>query len=208
MREVGLSVALMAALAGCSGNSAPASAPGPPPVAPVTTSVSPVASTLDAVFSTGGSAPTCAAADLRLVVQRLSEATQQESRLLQLLNAGDTTCDLEGYPSVRLSTSRGSRVAFTVGHNGDQMVTSARPRRVELRPDASAWVIINQVVCVNGMQGPPAMRISVRMPGSGRELNAGIGRYPIMGQCPPGDPGRVLEVSPIEPTVADAAAQP
>ena len=199
--------ALMTAVAvmgsfGCSAGSQPtthpASTQSTQPMA--SSNSSPTTPPPNATYANGGVAPVCTVGQLRLTSERVSEATQQESRLLELQNVSHATCDLDGYPGVTLRTADGKRLAFAVRNSGDQMVTSARPRRVELQPGDAAWVLINQVVCVYQQQSAPARSVRLQTPGSPQALAADIGRLPIIAECRPHDPGHVLQVSPVEPT--------
>lgn len=162
----------------------------------------------NAEFAKGRSVRVCAAEDLRLSVQKVSEATQQESRLLELRNTGRKPCDLDGYPRVRLQTSSDRPLALTVRHSGDQMATPARPRAVEILPGHAAWVLINKTACIARQRSAPAMTIRVRLPGSAHALVSDIGRCPIIAQCDPHDPGHGndLQVTPVEPTPRAAYA--
>jgi hypothetical protein len=207
VRLLGFATVAAAAVAGCTGTN---------PAAEPPTSQSPAAGInsssaeppLNARFGDGRTAPVCEAASLHLIVHGVSEATQQESRLFEIVNSGQSTCALDGYPLVTLQTGRGTGLAFTTAHSGDQMVTSARPRPVELLPSHSAWVMINQNACVGRQQSAPAMRANLELPARRSVLAAHIGRYPIIAECLPADAGRILQVSPIKPTSAAASGHP
>jgi Domain of unknown function (DUF4232) len=63
----------------------------------------------------------------------VSEATEQATLALRLVNRGDRDCTLNGYPSLRLLDSRGV-IPFVVKHGRDQMITPRPPRPVLVRP--------------------------------------------------------------------------
>jgi hypothetical protein len=200
--------AVAALLAGCS-ESGPSAGPPARSASPSPLSQSDLGHPPpNAEFATGRAEPVCAPANLRVSVQKVSEATQQESRLLELFNAGRHPCDLDGYPLVMLRTSAGRWLGFTVRHSGDQMTTPARPRPVEVQAGHAAWVMINKTACVNRQRSAPAMTVRLQPPGSAHALVADIGRYPIIALCGPRDPGHgnLLQVTPVEPTPGAASA--
>jgi hypothetical protein len=143
----------------------------------------------------------CLSSQLRLSVgQQVPERTQQNALLLRLKNVSRAGCALRGYPGVALSGSNGVPLRFTYRRGGDQMLTSAPPTRVWLRPGAAAYLGINKQTCI-ARQTVLARRIRVIPPGDRRPVAAVLSGYPELGYCGPGDPGHVIDVSPVEATM-------
>ena len=143
----------------------------------------------------------CSTAHLRLAPgPAVSEATQQESRVLALTNTSAAPCHVVGYPRVVLEDRRGRPIRIRYRDGGDQMVTARRPRRVVLPPGGAAYFMFNQNACYLGFRSE-ARFVRVMLPGGGSSLRAAIGRSPIMGSCRAGEPAVVVDISPVEPTV-------
>lgn len=148
----------------------------------------------------------CLASQLRLSVgPHLSEATQQNALLLRLTNVSSAGCALRGYPGVALSASTGGPLRFTYRRGGDQMLTSAPPARVWLRPGATAYLGINKQTCI-ARQTVLARRIRLVPPADRQPVAALLAEYPELGYCGPGDPGNTIDISPVEPTIQAALA--
>jgi Protein of unknown function (DUF4232) len=140
---------------------------------------------------------TCATSQLTVAEGgRISEATEQESRLFRLTNVSSRPCTLEGYPRIVLLDANGAPIPFRYHDGGDQMVTSRPPSPVELAPGGSAYLLINQTACVTGGVSV-ASSIRITPPGSDRGLTVSLRRYPIIESC---GPGTVVDVSPVEAT--------
>jgi Protein of unknown function (DUF4232) len=98
---------------------------------------------------TGVGPSRCLPSQLRLTVgPRVSEATEQNTLLLMLTNVSAAGCDLQGYPGIALFGSNNALLPFTYRRGGDQMLTSAPPMLVPLRPGASAYLGINKPTCI------------------------------------------------------------
>ncbi len=94
------------------------------------------------------SVPACKPAQLAMRNgPKVSEATQQETRIFSVRNVSSTRCGLDGYPVVTLFTSRGEPVSFRYHDGGDQMLTHSKPHLVALAPHGSAYFGINKSVC-------------------------------------------------------------
>jgi hypothetical protein len=123
-----------------------------------------------------------------------------------LRNRGAKPCVLDGYPAVALINAHGKQLAFRVRHRGDQLVTSRQPVAVRVRPDPSAFFVLNKYRCDRGNL-EAARKLRVGLPGvPSARLELALPTYPIIGYCGKNDPGSVVTVSPIEPTLAAALA--
>ena len=152
---------------------------------------------------------TCGSNELRLALgDPVSEATGQRSLSMTLTNAGSRTCALEGYPDVQLIDATGGRLPVDYSHTGDQMVTSEPPTRVELSPGGVAYALINKYRCDGGDQ-QQAATVVLTPPGSQESMEVQVqpGLSIDLAYCGDGDPGSIVAVSPIEPTLATAAQQ-
>jgi hypothetical protein len=126
---------------------------------------------------------------------RVSEKTQQETRIFALRNRSSRRCSLDGYPVVSLLTAHGRVLPFRYRDRGDQMLTSAKPHLVVIVPGGRAFFGINKNVCVGrstatarSLAAWPLGQLTVRL----RNTLDYCGRH---------DPGHVVDVSPFEKTV-------
>src|SRR5271154_1240897 len=143
----------------------------------------------------------CLSSQLRLSTgPRMSEATQQNTLLLLLTNVSGARCSLQGYPDIALSASTGTPLPFTYRRGGDQMLTSAPPTGLWLRPGAVAYLALKKQTGIV-RQTVIAQRIRVIPPGDRQPLTARLPRYPMLGYCGPGDPGHVIDITPAEPSI-------
>ena len=135
--------------------------------------------------------------------EALSPATGQNPVGFVLTNRGSGVCHLHGYPAVAILSKRGGRIPFVTSHRGDQMVTSERPRLVEIAPHQSAFLLLNHYRCdLGNVSSGKRLRVSLPHSGTLSQTLPGSG----IAYCGPGDPGSVLAVSPVEPTLRAALA--
>jgi hypothetical protein len=137
---------------------------------------------------------------------RVSEETEQDSRLVRLENVSERGCRLEGYPRISLLDSQGALLSFSYRDRGDQMFTGARPARVLLAPHSSAYFAINKSPCA-ARPLRLATRIRIRLPGDSRPIAAQTGLYPLLEYCQRRDAGLLVDVTPVEPTASAVFAQ-
>jgi hypothetical protein len=140
--------------------------------------------------------PACRLGQLRLGNGgKVSEKTEQETRILVLRNASAQRCGLDGYPVVALLAAHGRVLPFRFRDHGDQMLTSASPHLVVLAAGGRAYFGINKNACVTGSAATartltawPLGQLTVRL---ARSLD----------YCGRRDPGHVVDISPFENTV-------
>lgn len=137
---------------------------------------------------------------------KVSEQTGQHSLLLTLTNRSTTPCWLEGYPALALLDSTGAPLPLSYREAGDAMVTSQPPQPVDLLPGQAAYVMANKYRCDRGDRGTAAS-VKVTPPGVNVTLFLTWGPSPQMTSCGPGDPGSVVDVSPIEPSALAVRAR-
>jgi hypothetical protein len=95
-------------------------------------------------------APECRMPQLGVSVWRyISEATEQHTLALRLVNRGKQVCTLYGYPRVTLYDARGV-LPLRIRHGGDQMISARAPGSVRLEPGKGAFLVLNKNACVNG----------------------------------------------------------
>jgi uncharacterized protein DUF4232 len=127
---------------------------------------------------------------------------------LSLVNRGAAACAVRGYPAVELSDANGV-IPFVYSHRGDAVVTARPPRRVLLRPGGSAYVLLDKFRCDLGDR-----RVSTRVRLWIEGASARGRPVPLSGMrislCKPGIPaeGRVVHVSPFEPTLTATLRRP
>jgi hypothetical protein len=138
---------------------------------------------------------------------QVSPATGQNPLSIVLNNRSARACVVRGYPAVAAMDAHGNRLPFRVSHSGDQMVTSRPPVAVRLLPRRSAFFVLNKYRCDLGNLNV-AKRLRVAVPGvdTSARLTVAIPTYPVIAYCGRNDPGSVITISPIEPTLADALA--
>jgi Protein of unknown function (DUF4232) len=149
--------------------------------------------------STGVSQSHCQSRQLRVALGPLvSEATEQNTVILEFRNVSATTCDLRGYPGIMLSDSSGAVLPFAYHQGGDQMLTSKPPTLEVLRPGAIAYAAFNKNSCVM-YASRSAVGGEVTPPGSSQPFAFDLRHYRILDYCPAGDPGHAVDISPVEP---------
>jgi Protein of unknown function (DUF4232) len=159
------------------------------------------------------STATCKMSQFGVVVgPYVSEATQQRTLALRLINHADSTCVVNGYPRLTLYDARGA-IPFGIRHGCDQMISSRRPRQVAVRHNRSVFLVMNKGQCVEGMT--PSTRgttkIVIHTAGGSPAETASIrfrSKLPmpwrIPNYCGKGDTNSILTMSPFVPTVRAA----
>jgi uncharacterized protein DUF4232 len=205
-----VAVSLVAVCAGCGGPAQSATAQQPSsPAARAAASAAGAASPAAAPSGGGRQAygTSCRPGQLRLTLgPQVSEATEQDTAVLVLTNVSAAGCDLRGYPGLALSGHHGVPLPFRYHRGGDQMLTGAAPALVPLPPGAAAYFAISKVTCV-AHERDVARRIQVTPPGGHRALSHPVRRFPTLGYCPAGDPGHIIDLTPIEPSLRDLASR-
>jgi hypothetical protein len=149
--------------------------------------------------------PYCVPAQLQLSAgPRISEATEQDTLIVEFHNTAKSACYLSGYPEVVLRDRFGTRLPFGYERHGDQMITGQPPLPVTLRPGGIAYAAVNQNSCTGSTPAEQrrAATIDVTLPGLGKPLTAELPQYPILDYCGAGQLGNEADVTPIEPTIA------
>lgn len=138
---------------------------------------------------------------------QVSPATGQNPLSIVLTNRSAKPCVVKGYPTLALMEAHGKRLPFRVSHSGDQMVTSRPPVAVRILRRRSAFFVLNKYRCDLGNLNV-AKKLRVALPGvdTSARLTVAIPTYPVIAYCGRNDPGSVVTISPIEPTLADALA--
>jgi hypothetical protein len=125
-----------------------------------------------------------------------SEPTGQHTVPLVINNISTNGCFLFGYPQVAFIDGAGHTIPFQYQTTGDQVVTAAAPRHVDLVPHGLAYVTLNKYRCDLG-DVMETSRVRLTPPGESASLDVAITDMPY---CGPGDPGSVVHVSPIAAT--------
>lgn len=170
------------------------------------------AGTLALVAGAGGAAaatapPRCAQGALTLKAgARVTPKTMELPLLLELVNHGGAACTLDGYPVVELRSSAGALYGFSYRDRGDAEVTSRKPSAVTLAPGHGAWVLLNKTPCLGNVDGRLARQVWLMAPGVGGYLRLKLNDVVFFDYCGAGDPGHLVDVSPLEPSAAATAA--
>jgi len=140
----------------------------------------------------------------------ISEAAEQHTLALRLVNYGKQVCVLDGYPRLTLYDTRGM-IPFRIRVGGDQMISTRSPKLVRLQPGAAAFLLLNKNTCVNGFsRGATMLKIATpSAPGTGVASFRFPPNMPYPWRIPDScakaiDPGSVITVSPFVPTVRAA----
>jgi len=132
----------------------------------------------------------------------VSEKTEQHTSVFLLVNVSSRTCALDGYPSLTLLDKKSHALQYGYSHRGDQMITSAPPRRVRLAPRQSAFFAFNKNVCI-GHTNRYARTLRVVLPGGRSTWTIDLGPGAV-DYCGRRDPGHAIAVSPVVPRFIDA----
>jgi hypothetical protein len=146
---------------------------------------------------------------MQVTVERGSPKTQQHAENVFLTNRLSQTCRLNGYPTIKLLDREGRALPFLYRHAGDQMVTNTRPKTVSIPPGGRAVFVFNNNTCVltPASKVRLAKTLLIQLPGSRQTKAARIPRS-FTYSCAANDLGRILTVSPIEPSLTAASAGP
>jgi hypothetical protein len=125
---------------------------------------------------------------------KVSEETQQETRIFVVRNVSSRSCRLDGYPVVTTFATGGGVVSFRYRDGGDQMLTSSKPRLVVLAPGGRGYFGINKNVCT--LQSNETASYVVAFPPVRLIQLANS-----LDHCSANDPGgHVIDISPFEKT--------
>lgn len=197
----GLTVSLLvgAGLGACSGGHATTPTP---PLSKATATVAGKPTTVIQTTTLVVTSIRCEPAQLQLSVgQPVSETTGQHSLLLVLTNVGHLPCYLFGYPGITLYNSQNQILPLVYQREGDQVVTSSPPQRVNLASGSTAFVAVNKYRCDLGDKSVAEV-LQLIPPGDTSSMTLNIAGLRDLAYCGPGDPGSTLEISPVEPTAA------
>lgn len=138
---------------------------------------------------------------------QISEATGQNTLGLYLTNKSGTTCHMVGYPGVSFIDSGGAPISFVYRRGGDQMVTSKAPQTVNLPAGATAYVEVNKYRCDLGVKDQ-ATTLDLILPNTSALLTLPLTTpgQPGIAYCGPGDPGSIVDITPVEPTAQATSA--
>jgi hypothetical protein len=137
---------------------------------------------------------------------RVSEATGQHTVSLTISNISTNGCYLSGYPRVALVDNAGRVLPLQYQTTGDQMVTSAPPVHVDLRPNGLAYVTVNKYRCdTTDLMQASVLRLTP--PGLTSSFDVLLAGNVSMDDCGPGDPGSTVHVSPVEPNFSATLPQ-
>ena len=133
----------------------------------------------------------------------ISPSTQEAVEIFAMRNVGPSSCQLDGYPIVKVISTTNTVIPFIYGHKltGPFDVTTQSPTRVIVKPESTVYFIIASQTCAV----PPvatSSRFEIVPPGSSQVLGVktvGAGR---LYQCPSGinSYANHLQITPIEST--------
>lgn len=133
----------------------------------------------------------------------ISEQTGQHTLGVDLTNTSEATCHLVGYPGISFVDATGSLLPLIYHRGGDAEVTSSLPQNVNLPARSTAYVLMNQYRCDLGDK-QTATTLFLFPPNDMIALQLGFGSVhddaSIMHYCGLGDPGSIVDISPVEPT--------
>ncbi len=132
-----------------------------------------------------------------------SEKTMQLTLRFTLRNVSASACVVRGYPAVAFIERGGRTLGFGYRQEGDEMVTDAPPRLVSLRPGEPAYFALNKNACVTHSR-VIAIQVRITPPHDTRALS----EKTDLNYCADGDPGHVIDITPIEATPRAVFTQP
>jgi len=137
--------------------------------------------------------------------------TGEHAVTYRLKNRGPRACSVHGYPAVVLYGATGEVLPFRYAEGGGAYVTASKPVTVVLASGASAYVLVAKYRCDLGI-ARDATSIRLTVPAahgrnSSRREPVGISGPAGLSYCRGGqhDPGQIVTVSPIEPTLRSAS---
>jgi hypothetical protein len=142
----------------------------------------------------------CRVGQMRLSLgPRVSEKTEQETITVTITNLAARSCQIDGYPTVRLFHQR-QRLPFVYRHHGDQMITHARPELIVVNPRSSAYFALNKIAC-GAFTTTYAQTLRVTLPGSRVSPRlANLRQARNIDYCPGHRTFTTVSLSPIVPT--------
>jgi hypothetical protein len=110
--------------------------------------------------------PTCTSAHLAFGPGPIMSMMTGERALdYSIKNTGSTTCQIKGFPGVKVYTSKGKLLPFKYVHSSQYLKTLA-PKVVTLKPHGVAYIFIGKYRCDVGVVGM-GTKMLVKMPGKG-----------------------------------------
>ena len=155
------------------------------------------------VAQPGKKGPACATSMLKLGRGPLvSPMTGENAIIFSLSNMSTRPCSLAGYPAVALLDGHGKALPFHYTRGQSQYVTHARPESVLLPPTASAYFLVAKYRCdVEVVSQAASVQVALGSDGAtlAGPTSGGVG---IFAYClgEPTEPGRTVDISPIEAT--------
>lgn len=123
----------------CSVSGASSSTPTPStvPAPGLHATTSTTTTTTTAGLSSSGA---CSTSDLRLRLDRVESAVmQQPGAFLSFTNTSNSSCHMDGYPSLELVSGTGQIIGAAIRDSGNYLITDPGPQTVTLAPGASAY---------------------------------------------------------------------
>jgi Domain of unknown function (DUF4232) len=137
--------------------------------------------------------------------------TGEHAVTYRLTNRGQHSCWVHGYPRVALYSAAGKVLPFRYAAGGGAYVTASKPVTVVLARGAWAYILVAKYRCDLGI-ARDATSIWLTVPAAhgtsfSRREPVGISGPPGLSYCLGGrhDPGQLVTVSPLEPTLLAAS---
>lgn len=137
----------------------------------------------------------------------VSPETGEHALIVVLTNRLRRSCEIIGYPTVSLLSDAQKTLPFHYLHEHSQYnMTTAPPKRITLPPDGHAYVLLTKYRCDLGDRADVAL-LQLAPPGTSAKLRLALPSYPsqsaLLTFCKGGqsDPGNIVSISPVEPSV-------
>jgi hypothetical protein len=152
------------------------------------------------VLSDDGREPACRASQFKVSLgPDLPSPTGRGDIVLRVRNEGPS-CRVHGYPTIALLDGNGKVLPFVYRRGGGMMVTPRAPKPVVVRAGRSAWILLEKYRCdLGGDRFSTAARIG--LPGAEGRIELTFPPSGGFDYCGKGDPGSVVFVSPVAPTL-------
>jgi hypothetical protein len=125
-----------------------------------------VAAPSNAVAPRAKTTPTCSAKHLQLGNgPMMSMMTGEEATLYTLTNTGSATCQIKGFPTLKVYTAKGKLVPFKYVHSSSYL-HRLTPKVVVLKPNAFGYLWVGKYRCDLGPK-TIATKMRLGIPGHG-----------------------------------------
>jgi hypothetical protein len=140
-------------------------------------------------------APSCRSGQLRAVgIKPIEPISQRHPVAFVFENRTDSSCTIDGYPTMLFADARGNHLGFSMEHDGGTMSAPNPPHVVSVPPNGLVFAVADKNTCVEGPSGAAARSVRISLPGGAGTEWMSLDSVSSYEPCPAGDPGRTVNV--------------